>query len=64
MPAQAGHLAETTGEARTNRGMVGYPTAEAIADEGFDCVGFVEAHRLSRAIENIVSSMRDFTLFT
>ena len=44
VPAETGYLAVTTGEARINRGMVGDAATEPVADEGFDRIGFVEAH--------------------
>ena len=44
VPAEAGDLAEPTGEAGTDGGVVGDAAAEPVANEGFDGVGFVEAH--------------------
>ena len=43
VPAEAGDLAVPAGEPGTDGGVVGDAAAQAVADEGFDGVGFVEA---------------------
>ena len=48
VPAEAGELPELTGEAWADGGVMRDAAAEPVADEGFDGVGFVEAHHLPR----------------
>jgi len=45
MPAESGELAMAPSKTGSDGGVMRDATAESIADEGFDCIRFVEAHR-------------------
>ncbi len=57
VPAETGELPVLTGEARTDGGVVRDAAAEAVADEGFDGVGFVEASSLHADMQSLDSAI-------